>query len=104
MKLFTNKIKEISKNGDRLTFAHFGVILDSFRCWFRTVTIPVDGVRCHLLCPSPFLQLGLGKNLLKKIELLKTNLWTPSNCKRTKRLKVLKKTNVKNLQTSMGAY
>ena len=47
MKLFTNNIKTVSKIGDGLMSVHFGIILDDFRCWFRTVTIPVDGVRCH---------------------------------------------------------
>ena len=49
---------------------------------FRSVTILVDGVKVDEFGPSSFLWLGLGKNSqnsLKKVELLKINLWAPSD-------------------------
>ena len=46
---------------------------------FRSVAILVDGVEVDELSPGPFLWLGLGKNFLKKIELLDVNLGAPSD-------------------------
>ena len=54
--------------------ANSGVVFDGCWRWFRLVTIPMDGIKCDQFGPSPFLQLGLGKNSLKKAELLKINL------------------------------
>ena len=61
--------------------ANSGVVFDGCWRWFRLVTIPMDGIKCDQFGPTPFLQLSLGKNSLKKAELLKFKLWTPSNCK-----------------------
>ena len=46
---------------------------------FRSVAILVDGVEVDELSPGLFLWLGLGKNFLKKIELLDVNLGAPSD-------------------------
>ena len=39
----------------------------------------MDGIEVDELSPGPFLWLGLGKNFLKKIELLNVNLGAPSD-------------------------
>ena len=62
------------------------VVSNGFRGGFRTVTIPVDGVRIYQLRPSPFFRLGLLKNLLEKAKLLNANLWAPSTCRVNGRL------------------
>ena len=80
-----------TNENNRLTSANFCVVFDGCWHWFKSVTIPMDGIKCNQFCPSLFLRLGLVKNSLKKTELLKINLWTPSNCKRKRWLKVLKK-------------
>ena len=49
---------------------------------FRSVAIPVDDVEVDELGPSPFLWLGLCENFLKKVKLLKVNLWAPSDWKK----------------------
>ena len=46
---------------------------------FRSVTIPVDDIEVDELSPGPFLWLRLGKNFLKKIELLDVNLGATSD-------------------------
>ena len=46
---------------------------------FKFVAIPMDGIEVDEHSPGPFLWLGLGKNFLKKIELLNVNLGAPSN-------------------------
>ena len=46
---------------------------------FKFVAIPMDGIEVDELSPGPFLWLGLGKNFLKKIELLNVNLGAPSD-------------------------
>ena len=72
---------------DRLTSVNSLVISDGFRSWFRTVTIPVNGLWVYQLRPSPFFQLGLLKNLLEETKLLNTNLWAMSTCRENRRLK-----------------
>ena len=42
---------------------------------FGFVAIPVDGVKIDKLGSGLFLWLGLCKNSLKKVKLLKINLW-----------------------------
>ena len=54
---------------------------------FRSVIIPVDGVKIDEFGPSLFLWLGLGKNSLKKVKLLEINLWVPSDWKKKKKKK-----------------
>ena len=61
--------------------ANSGVVVDGHWRWFKSVTIPIDGIKCDQFGPSPFLRLGLGKNSVKKAKLLKFKLWTPSNYK-----------------------
>ena len=58
-----------------------GLLLVFYGRWsrFRSVAIPVDGIEVDELSPGPFLWLGLGKNSLKKIELLNVNLGAPSD-------------------------
>ena len=46
---------------------------------FRSVAIPVDDIEVDELSPGPFLWLRLGKNSLKKIELLNVNLGASSD-------------------------
>ena len=46
---------------------------------FRSVPILVDGIEVDELSLGPFLWVGLGKNSLKKIELLNVNLGAPSD-------------------------
>ena len=57
-----------------------GSLLIFYGHWsrFKFVVIPVDGIEVDELSPGPFLRLGLGKNSLKKIELLNVNLGAPS--------------------------
>ena len=49
---------------------------------FRSVTIPVDGIKVDEFSPGPFLWLGLRENFLQKIILFNINLGTPSDCKK----------------------
>ena len=72
---------------DGLTSMNSFIISNGFRSGFRTVTIPMNGVWIHQLCPSPFFRLGLLKNLLEETKLLNTNLWAPSTCRGNGRLK-----------------
>ena len=86
---------------------NFFFVFDGCWSWLRTVAIPMDGIECDQFCPSPFLRLGLGKNLLKKSELLETNLRTPFDCKESEQLKLFKYNKLndcKNSHTRTGAY
>ena len=88
MKLFTyswNHLCKVKVNG--LTSVNSFVIFDDFKGGFKTITIPMDGVRIYQLRPSPFFRLGLLKNLLEETKLLNTNLWAPSTCTENRRLK-----------------
>ena len=58
---------------------------------FRSVAIPVDGVKIDKLGPGQFLWLGFCKKFLKKVKLLEVNLWAPSDCKKKMDLKNTKK-------------
>ena len=69
-----------------LTSVNSLVISDGFRSWFRTVTIPVNGLWVYQLRLSPFFWLGLLKNLLEETKLLNTNLWAPSTYRENRRL------------------
>ena len=57
------------------------VVFNGLLSRFKIVTVPVYCFWVHQLGPSPFFQLGLLENLLKKTELVKTNLWAPSTCR-----------------------
>ena len=91
---------------DGLTSVNSFVVSDGFTGGFRTVTIPMDGVGIYQLRPSPFLRLGLLKNLLEETKLLNTNLWSPSTCRENRRLKERTITDEckKYLQIWMDAY
>ena len=58
-----------------------GSLLVFYGRWskFRSIAIPMDSIEVDELSPGPFLWLGLGKNFLKKIELLDVNLGAPSD-------------------------
>ena len=71
---------------DGLTFVNSFIVSDGFSGLFRTVTIPMDGVRIYQFCPSPFFQLGLLKNPLEKAKFLNTNLRAPSTCRENRQL------------------
>ena len=88
MKLFTYSWNHLCKvKVDELTSVNSFVVSDDFKGGFKTITIPMDGVRIYQLRPSPFFRLGLLKNLLEETKLLNTNLRTLSTCKRNGRLK-----------------
>ena len=55
------------------------LVLNGHSSRFRSIAIPVDSIEVDELSPGPFLWLGLGKNSLKKIELLNVNLGAPSD-------------------------
>ena len=42
-----------------LTLTSALLVLNSRRSWFRSVTIPMDGVEVHKLSPRPLLWFGL---------------------------------------------
>ena len=87
MKLFTCSWNHLCKvKDDGLTSVNSFVISGGFTGGFRTVTIPIDGVRIYQLRPSPFFWLGLLKNLLEEAKLLNTNLWAPSTYRENGRL------------------
>ena len=58
------------------------LVLNSRRSGFRSVTIPMDGVKVHKLSPRSLLWFSLCKNSFKKVVLLNINLWVPSYCKK----------------------
>ena len=62
------------------------VVFNGLLSRFKIVTVPVYCFWVHQLGPSPFFQLGLLENLLKKTELVKTNLWAPSTCRERRQL------------------
>ena len=62
------------------------VVFNGLLSKFRTVTVPVYCFWVHQLGPSPFFRLDLLENLLKKTELVKTNLWAPSTCRERRQL------------------
>ena len=87
MKLFTfcwSHLFEVKVDG--LTSVNSFVVFDGFKGGFRTVTIPMDGIRIYQLHPSPFFRLGLLKNPLEKAKLLNTNLWAPFTYRENGRL------------------
>ena len=91
---------------DGLTSVNSFVISVGFRSGFRTVTIPVNGVWIYQLRPSPFLRLGLLKNLLEETKFLNTNLWAPSTYKGNGQLeeRIITDEYKKNLQIRTDAY
>ena len=66
-------------DADGLTLTGALLVLDSRQSGFRSVTIPVDGVKVDGFGLSSFLWLGLGKSSRKKVKLLEINLWAPSD-------------------------
>ena len=59
---------------DGLTLTGALLVLKSRRSGFRSVTIPMNGVKIHKLSPPPFLWFILCKNSFKKVILLDVNL------------------------------
>ena len=82
---------------DGLTLTGALLVLNCRWSGFRSVTIPMDGVKVHKLSPRPFLWFRLCKNSFKKVVLLDINLRAPSYCKKQRDgairtvIKVLKK-------------
>ena len=62
---------------DGLTLTSALLVLDSRRNGFRSVTVPIDGVKVYKLSPRPLLWFSLCKNSFKKVVLLDINLWAP---------------------------
>ena len=69
-------------DADELTLTGALLVLDSRRSGFKSVTIPMDGVKVYKLTPRLLLWFGLLKNSFKEVILLDVNLWAPSYCKK----------------------
>ena len=65
-----------------LTLTGALLVLNSRRSGFRSVIIPMDGVKVYKLSPRLLLWFSLCKNSFKKVVLLDINLWAPSYCKK----------------------
>ena len=69
-------------DADELTLMGALLVLNSRQSWFKSVTIPMDGIEVYKLSPRSLFWFSLCKNSFKKVVLLDINLWAPSYFKK----------------------
>ena len=96
------EVIKLDVEGDGLTLTGALLVFNSRRSGFKSIAIPMDGIKVYQLRPRPFLWLRLLKNYFQKVVLLDINLRTPSHCKNERDkvirtvVKVLKKNHIHN--------